>query len=205
MYDLVSEYERYGNFPYEITAEVDALPVSLVNAKLQLRITGITEDAFITSLIKTASLFFEAFTKKTLITKTYKTYRNIWDCFQLRRCPLQSISSIKYNDEDGDLQTLDSGDYYIIKDNAFSKIGFTDDFETPTLRNRPQQIEIIFKAGFGDADTDIPKDIQQGLLEHISYMYENRGDCVDDSCSNISIPNSTKLAYRKYKIQEVGV
>jgi len=202
---ILSEYERFGNFPYEITAEVDALAVSLVNAKLQLRITDSNQDAFITALIKTASLFFESFTKKTLITKTYKTYRNIWDFYSLRRCPLQSISSIKYTDEDDDSQTVDSGDYYIIKDNAFSRIGFVDDFDTPSIRNRPQQIEIIFKAGFGDADIDIPLDIQQGLLEHITYMYENRGDCVDDNCSNIAIPNSTKMAYRKYKIQEVGV
>lgn len=202
---LLSDCERYGNFPYEITAEVDAPAVSLVNVKLHLRIDRADEDAFLTSLINTAPLFFEGYTKKALITKTYKTYRTIWDIFQLRRCPLQSISSIKYNDTDGVLQTLESGDYYIVKDNFFGKVCFDEDFEFPSLRNRPQQIEIIFKAGFGDADTNIPKDIQQGLLEHIAFMYKNRGDCLDNTCSNIQIPNSTKLAYTKYKIQEVGV
>lgn len=202
---LLSDYERYGNFPYEITAEVDALAVSLDEVKAQLKITGTDEDVFLTSLIKTASLFFESFTKQTLITKTYKTYRTIWDIFQLRRCPLQSIVSIKYYDTDAVLQTLDSSDYYIVKDNFFGKICFDEDFELPSLRNRPQQIEIEFKSGFGDDDTSIPADIQQGLLEHIAYMYENRGDCINSNCSNIAIPNSTKLAYIKYKIQEVGV
>lgn len=202
---LLNDYERYGNFPYEITVEVDALAVSLANAKAHLRIEDSSEDAFITCLIGTASLFFEAFTKQTLITKTYKTYRTVWDIFQLRRCPLQSIESIKYYDEDGVLQTLDSGDYYIIKDNFFGRVGFDEDFESPSLRNRGQQIEIEFKAGFGDDDTGIPKDIQQALLEHIAFMYANRGDCIDNACSNIAIPNSTKLAYMKYKIQEVGV
>lgn len=202
---LLSDCERYGNFPYEKIVEVDELPVSLDNVKIQLKLSGTDEDDFLESLIKTASLFFESFTKQTLITDTYKTYRTVWDIFQLRRCPLQSIESIKYFDTEGVLQTLDSGNYYIVKNNFFGKVAFDESFESPSLRNRPQQIEIEFKVGFGDTTDDIPADIQQGLLEHIAYMYENRGDCIDDACSNIAIPNSTKMAYMKYKIQEIGV
>ena len=107
----------YNNYPYKTraytytqTAKVDALAVSLAEVKLWLDVTVSTDDALITSLIKTAEKCFEDYTGRILITTTFKTFRDFWGAgYELMKSPLQSLSSVKYYDEDNNLQTLDSG------------------------------------------------------------------------------------------------
>lgn len=183
----------------------EAIPLSLVKEHIRLSHDNTCEDELIRTYIATARLCFEAFTRRTLITTTYRTYRDIWENgYELRRSPLQSVESVKYYDTDNVLQTLDSSNYYVTDEADYSRLIFNDDAVFPTLKNREQAIQIEFKAGYGDTMADIPADIRVALLQHIANMYENRGDCEGDFCENL-LPSTARLIYSKYKIMEIAI
>lgn len=185
-----------------VTGAGDTLPVSLTNVKAWLKIpsTLSADDTLITALIKAAAGYFEKVTGRDLITKTYKTYldrfpyisdldyysgwSNLYPKYNdngivIRKSKLQSITSIQYYYE-GSLTTWDSSNYYTTSENDFSAIYLADGISFPSdVDTRKQAVEINFTAGYGVADTDVPEDVQQSLLQFISYLYENRGDCSD--------------------------
>jgi len=197
--------EYYKPYTYkEISRDSsDAIPLSLVKEHLRISHDNSCEDELIRTYIATARMCFEAFTWRTLITTTFRTYRDIWERgYEIRRSPLQSIESVKYYDTDNVLQTLDSSNYYITNETDYSRLIFNDDAVLPSLKGREQAIQIEFKAGYGDTMADIPADIQTALLQHVASMYENRGDCEGDFCNNL-LPATARLIYSKYRIIEM--
>lgn len=146
---------------------------------------------------------FEKITHRTLMNASFKTFRNCWDCFfELRKAPLVSVESVKYNDENEDEQTVTNTLYYTTVDPFYSKLIFTDDFTSPTTSTRQQSIFIEFTAGFGTDESDIPDDIQLAIQAHVAFLWENRGDCPnasDESC----MPCQTRKVFRSYKVEEI--
>lgn len=201
----LSNTERYGNFVYNQTGTPSTeLPVSLEDMKSYLKVSTTANDDLITSLIQTASDCFEAMAGIVLIEKEFTTKRDVFDCYKLRRRPLQSDTVvIKYLDTDSAEQTVSSADYYFYEENVYTNIVFKSDFSYPAIDDRLQAISIVFTAGYGATSEDIPADIQTAIKQHVAAMYENRGDCADATCSNL-LPATSKLIIMKYKPVEVG-
>ena len=203
--DLSGKY-----FPYEEQSRADILPVSLAVAKayLSIALLDTSNDVLITSLLKAARNVFETQTNRSLTEITYKTYRDNFNnkCFEIRKLPLMSISSVKYYDEDDALQTVAIANYYTQTTSGYSFIVFKDDFSIPFLSDDiGWPIEIIFKSGYTSTVDTLPEDIANGLKAHVAYMFENRGDCSNSISNAIGVlPILTKLAIRTYKIQEIG-
>jgi hypothetical protein len=185
-----------------VTGAGSTLPVSLFDVKIWLKVpsTITADDTLITALIKSATATFEKITGRDLINKTYKTYLDSFPCVDglnyytgisflvpkyndngivLRKSKLQSITSIQYY-LDGVLTTWDSSNYYITDLPDYSAIYLVADAKFPTnIDIRKQSIVINFVAGYGVNDTYIPEDAKQALLQFITYLYENRGDCAN--------------------------
>jgi len=166
----------------------------------------LVQDAWMTNAIKTAMSCFEAISSRTLMITAFRTYHDCWQpCFELRKSPLVAISSVKYNDTDSVEQTVDSADYYIQKDPAYSLVRFDcETFDSPALKaNRPQQITIDFTAGYATTESDVPADIKKAILQQVCYMSANRGDCAcGDGMSSAKAPGAMAI-YKKYKIEEI--
>ena len=134
----------------------------------------------------------------TLTTKTYRLLVDYWtNCYRLDRSRFQGIESVKYIDENDVEQVVSSDDYYNTVETFYSRLIFKDSFNYPTTNNQLQSVYIDFKVGFGDSEADIPEDIKIGLMQHVVNIIENKGDCVDSSCSNI-VPKQTELVYKQY-------
>lgn len=185
-----------------VTGAGSALPVSLSDVKEWLKVpsTLTVDDNLITALIKSATGIFEKITGRDLINKTYKTYLDAFPCVDglnyytgvsslalqyhdngivLRKSKLQSITSIQYY-LDGVLTTWSSSNYYITDLPDYSAIYLVADKEFPTdVDIRKQAVVINFVAGYGSSDANVPEDVKQALLQFISYLYENRGDCAN--------------------------
>lgn len=193
-------------FPYIVTVEPSVDPLTLTEAKTYLRVSGTVDDALITMLIKAATAYAERHMKRDLITRTYKTLRDSFsDCLTLRRSPAQSIVSIKHT-VGGVQETVSSSVYFLTIDNAFPSVELQDGQAFPTTTdNVPQSVEIIFKAGFGDAETDVPDDIRTALLQHVAALYSNRGDCTVDFVANAQqmLPTASRLVYDIRKIRDL--
>lgn len=210
MYYPYNYYSSGKYYPYEEQSRVDVLPVSLTVAKayLSIAVLDTSNDALITSLLKAARDFFEGLTNRSLTEITYKTYRDNFRnrCFEIRKKPLISVTSVKYYDEDDTLQTINNANYYTQFTSGYSFIVFKDNFSIPSLSDDiGWPIEIIFKSGYTNSADNLPEDIANGLKAHVAYMFENRGDCSGSVSTDIGVlPILTKLAVRKYKIQEIG-
>lgn len=194
---------------YKLTSAGIGSPLTIAEIKAHLYMDTLdtSQDTYLMMLLAGAVGCFEKITRRTLIISTFTTYRDNWlSQFELRKSRLQAITSVKYYDTSGVLQTVSSSNYYIVQDESYGYVKFDETvFTFPETRDRPQQIEIIFTAGLATgnvppaATNDTPADIKLALLQHIAFAYENKGDCAETSI----IPPQALNTYLQYKIQEI--
>lgn len=146
-----------------------------------------------------------AFERCTWITLFDTNFTNLRDCFtarmQLRRAPIQSITTIKRQVDDV-LTVVPGTDYKLTRakqlffGNAVLKEGKTwpDDAD-----HEDEVVEVNFLAGFGPTEASLPEDLKAALLRFIADLHANKGDCSDDEMLS---PGAMALA-RKFKI--VGI
>ena len=104
---------------WSVVTQPTAEPVSLAEAKLHLRVDGDDEDVLIALQIAAVRQQVELEARRTLVTQTLAARLEFWplyDRLALPQPPLQSVTHIKYTDEDGVLQTVSSIDYVVYTD-----------------------------------------------------------------------------------------
>lgn len=193
---------------YEVLTPPAILPVTLSQIKTHIiyadpSYTG--EDDYLTLLAKSATLKAEEYTGRTLINTQFVTYRNnfLQGFFTLLRSRFQSLTSIQYL-SDNTYQTVDPSIYYINKNPDYSSILPAPDKYWPTnIDNKLSSIKITFTAGYGSLADDVPSDIKIAILNHVAFLYENRGDC---SCSPdlTSLPATSRAVYDLYRIRNIN-
>ncbi len=194
--------------PYNVTVAPVNLPVSLDDVKEHLRLdpTDTSQDAYLTLLIKTATSFAEKYTRRTFIDTTFETFLSCFCCcIELRRSKVTSIVSFEYL-ESGVLTAVDADIYYLTDENAYAHILLEDGSTYPTPDVNAQAVKIVFVAGYGPDDTDIPDELKLALLNHIASLYENRGDCSPANATSkcMGIPSTSKLIYDQFRIEDIG-
>lgn len=218
-------------YSYRVTIAPTVLPVSLATVKQYLKITSTSEDDLLTIFIGAATDFAEGFTRRDFITRTYETFRDFFSDsvsegyytfgeipslgtagindsgnigFEIRRSPLQSIEQIQYF-SGGSLSTVTASTFYNTVETDYSEVLTVDGADWPDDADRRlQAITITFKAGFGDADTDMPAWVTEGILQHVANMWANRGDC--SSCGDktgVLVPAVSKTLYLQNRIENL--
>lgn len=153
-------------------------PVTLAQAKAHIRLDADGyDDDISTFYIPAARQQVEAFTDRQLITATYTmTLRRFCGRrIYLPKGQLQSVTSLKYYDDDDAQQTYSSSNYYVNARNEPGFIELKNDNNWPSIENRADAIEIIYVCGYGAA-TDVPEILRTATLMQLGYMYEHRGD-----------------------------
>lgn len=181
-------------------------PISTAEAKTHLRVDTSTEDSYIDGLITISRQLCEQYTNRAFITQTWKLFLDKWPISQnkewwsgvkelpvnyeqdsgsidLPKAPLQSVTHIKtYNDEDT-ATTFSSSNYYVSTysgDEApKGRITLRRGQVWPTFERVADGIEIQFVCGYGDAGSDVPRQIRRAIEEEVAYRYEHRGDKLD--------------------------
>lgn len=154
-------------------------PLSTAETKTYLRIDHSDEDTLLGYLIKTAREVCEKFTNRQLITATYTlklaSFPASDDRIYFSRSPLQSITSVTYCDENAVSQTLSSALYQVNTADIFGSIIPIDGGTWPTTESgKENAVTITFKAGYGDAATNVPESLRTGMLMYIAHLYESR-------------------------------
>jgi hypothetical protein len=164
--------------------------VTTDDVKLHCRITDAAEDANIAIYAKAARLNIEARCGVKLVTQTVDLQCSRWnDLKTIPIYPLQSITYIKYLDEDGVEQTLDTAVYsYVAGRNP--RIYLKDGQSWPALycpveqawppyrsvvlgSNAPDAIRVRGVFGFGLAAA-VPEDVKLALYALVGTWNENR-------------------------------
>lgn len=149
-------------------------PVTLAEAKVHLRVTHSSEDALITALIVAAREHVESVTGRKLISQQWELIQDAFPCgpVQLPFSPIITIDSVKYLDDDGALQTLDTAEY--AKD-TYSVPGWVSPVDTwPSTYDTINAVTIAFTVGYGATAADVPASLKAAMLLMIGDLFENR-------------------------------
>jgi uncharacterized phiE125 gp8 family phage protein len=162
-----------------------AAPITLEQAKVHLKVDGSDEDVYIQSIIDTCTALAEQYTQRSFMQAIWELQLDDWyECntlHQLDRCPLVSVDSIKYFDENNAEVTLPTSDYEVYNRRV---PGFYRFIETlPKVYDRLDVIRVRYTAGYGQVDdsiaaqqASIPAPIKSAILLLVGHLYENRQD-----------------------------
>lgn len=195
---------------WQITSQPASEPVTLLEARAQLRNEDVSfDDTFINDLITSSRLFCEGYLNRVLITQTWRQNENQWaNPIKLRVNPVISVTTLKYIDSAEAEQTItDSTDNYQVdlkSDVASISEGLVNAF--PSLGQSINPIEIIMVCGYGAA-ADVPEDIKSAIKLMISHFYDNRNMVnvpLTGTTSDIPIPTAVYSLLNRYRVNVLG-
>jgi uncharacterized phiE125 gp8 family phage protein len=162
----------------KIKTEPAVEPVDLDSHKTHCRIDGSGEDLLLQSLHKAARQYVELMCGP-LITQTWYQYEDKFpdgDALVLQLPNVQSVTSLKYTDEDNNETTFSTDNYSVdLNDNYDCKLVLKPDKDWPTDTLWPSSaIEIEFIAGYGDDDEDVPELLRSVIKLLVAHWYEER-------------------------------
>lgn len=158
-----------------LTSAPGSEPLEIADAKLHCRVDDSADDALLTALIVAARRLAEAQTGRALITQTWKQTFDEFPlaAIALERPPLQSVTSVKYVDTAGVLQTLANTAYSVHTSAQRGLVAPVPGSTWPATQDRLEAVEIVFVAGYGNAAT-VPQEIKQWMLLQIGHWYAHR-------------------------------
>lgn len=179
-------------------------PITLVEAKAHLNVVGTSKDSYITSLITVTRRGIERYLKRALITQTWKVYYDCWDnCLKVPFPVLQEVTSVKYKDLNGTDQTLATDQYWVVNTEDPGSIVRAYGVTYPELQyGRPDAIEILFVAGYGDAAADVPDEIRHAQKIWLTDLFEHRGEIIVANAAH-RIPDHVKNLLHDHRIYTV--
>lgn len=144
------------------TIAPSAEPISLAQAKRQLRVDGTDDDILIAGLISTARDYVESQCSVALVAATYKQTLDRFPCgneIALNFPPLLYVSSITYVDSAGTTQTLSTDVYSVLTSERPGKVKLKYGQSWPQTQVQPDAVVITFRAGYARPFTAATSDI----------------------------------------------
>lgn len=160
----------------ELVTAPAAEPFLLADAQAWAMFDLTGQDDVLTSLIKAVRVQAERATQLTLITSTWRLWLDAWPEDDIIRLgpPVQSVSSIKYVDLDGVLQTIDAADYRVDVKSRPARITPEYGLVWPIARDVINAIQVEYVAGFGSSGASVPEDIRIAMKWLLCWWNEHR-------------------------------
>lgn len=160
--------------PALVTAPAE-LPVTIGEAKAQLRVDHFDDDALISGLIASAVDHLDGYRGvlgRAIITQTWRDRARRWH--PVMPLPFPDVQSvvITYRDIAGVEQTVPPAEYELLDGAIGSRVYFKDAFLSPQLHeDEAEPITITFTAGYGAA-ADVPQDIKTAITLMVQMDYD---------------------------------
>jgi uncharacterized phiE125 gp8 family phage protein len=173
-------------------------PVTLDDVKLALRIDGTSDDAFLQGEIDAVTGELDGphgWLGRCLITQTLRLTldyfpdhvphpaRNLVKPLPNNRGrriylpfpPLQTVDAVKYTDEDGQEQTLDSSRYRVVADaHPYGYIELNQDETWPPTDDIGAAVQIDYTAGYGDDASAVPERVKTYIKARVAARDQAR-------------------------------
>jgi uncharacterized phiE125 gp8 family phage protein len=162
-----------------LTAPPAAEPVTLAEAKAHLKVDTTDDDALIGTLISAARSKAEWNTGRALITQGWTLAADGWPSdgvFEIPFPPLQSVVSVTAYALDDAAAILDPATYQVDTVSSPARLALKANASSPVNLRAQNAVEIVFTAGYGDGESDVPALIREAILEIVADLYVNRGD-----------------------------
>lgn len=167
----------------KLVTEPTIEPISLVQAKLHLKVDDSTDDSLITSLIVAAREYCEGYQNRAYCQQTWDMWLDSMPYRDIRipLPPLQSVTSVKHYDANDMEYTLASTEYLVDDKSEPGRIVLVSNNWATALRS-VNGVVIRFIAGYGVGGTEeepdyaikVPQKVKQAMLLLIGHWYEQR-------------------------------
>lgn len=206
-------------------------PLTVSEAKTHLKVSGSTEDSYISGLITAARLICEEFTGRALVTQGWRLWCDNfpggnpnsmgawWDgvreaadhltvkrAVRLPRPPLISVEAVTIYDDDDNSEEFPESEYFVDTSSEPGRLALRRDAAWPVAGRDTNGIRIDFTAGYGAASA-VPKALKQGMLAHIAHLYENRGEGLGPAGEVLRgklLPEAASALYLPYRVFYLG-
>lgn len=167
-----------------------AEPLTLAEVKEHLRVTTTNEDSIIAAYLAAARQSIEGpdgFTGRAFVAQTWELVIDEFPTAEVKipLPPLREVVSIKYDDGNGDEQTLDPSLYYV---DDVSEPGWIVPVTAgwPSTLDAINAVRVRFTAGYApdtgvsptDYGANVPDNIKSAILLLVGSLYENREEVV---------------------------
>lgn len=179
-------------FLQRVTAP-DASPVTLAQAKSQVRVDSSDDDAIIRAYLAAATEAVDGprgFLGRALVDQTWDYYLDrfpVWrnPYIDLPLPPMISVTGVFYRDSSGAEQTLSPLTYSVSSSKEPGRLYLPSSAAWPTIAApSPNAVRIRFRAGYPDGE--VPAGIIAAILILFADMYEHRtSQVVGESASVI--------------------
>ena len=190
-----------------ITTLVEPLvePVTLSEARTLLRIDTSEEDGLLTALIKTARMTIEQSTGRALISRDLEAVLDHWPLGRrlvLPNPPLQQVLSVSTVDAQGNTSEWDNGNYLAETSGTAPYIALMPGAVWPAVTGAAGAIRIRYRAGYGDAPTDVPPPLSHAVLLLVAHWYENRVPVVLNGAAS-RIPGTVDALIASHRLRRL--
>ena len=156
------------------TSGPDAEPLTTTECKAHLRVSHSSDDDLIAGLIRAAREEVERHTGLALIDQDWRLALDCWprsDPVTIPRHPVKQILSVTTYGSEGEASELDPASYQLDPLSRPARLHF----ETrPSPGIAMNGIEIDFRAGYGEAGTDVPDLLRRAILLLVAHWFEFR-------------------------------
>lgn len=182
-----------------------SLPVSLAEAKEQLRVDTSADDDFIQRLVEAATeqLDGDGELGRAMINQSWAEWSGPSpEAVKLTMGPFQSLTSVEYYDTDGTLQTATLSDFETRKDGDFVTCRPKTGFSWPATQDRDDAIKITYVAGFGATSADVPQPLRHAVLMLVTHFEQNRSAIADRAM--FEMPMAVERLVGRYRVDWYG-
>lgn len=181
-----------------ISTEATTEPITLDEMRAYVGYTGneANVDQMLVNLAKAARLRLEQFCGRNFAEKTMTmNVDTMRTRFYLPFPPVNSVTSIKVYDEDGDLDATwtEDDEYFVLGD--FHKYLRFENYATG------EYVNIIYKSGYKSGGYELPRAVKDSILTQLKYNFEHRSG--GGASGDVMLSNEAKLLvapYREYEI-----
>lgn len=155
------------------TVAATEYPVDIAEARQQCRLVDdTTRDDDLAMYIRSAVKEVEAYTGMALASRTLRYDLDGFPCGDiiLPVYPVQSITSVAYDDDSNVAQTYSSANYYTMLNGAGPYLRPVTTWPT-TYQDKPARVRITFLAGYADID-NVPDDVRFAILYRVWQKFE---------------------------------
>ncbi len=180
--------------------------VALAELKAHARIEHSSDDALLTSLVKAARQWAEAYTRRAFLSQGWALYLSgipRGDKIVLPRGPLLSVEKFQFFDENDAASEWDSSNYHVNAARVPGEIALRSGARWPVPGRRANGIVVEYVAGYGESADAVPADIRLAIMQLALHWYENRGEAAA-SATYAKAPLTIEALLQPYRVLQAG-
>jgi uncharacterized phiE125 gp8 family phage protein len=161
------------------------LPVSVAEAKANMRVETSDEDALIEGMIRAALAHAERWCGRAFVTQVWEQVLDEFPAAEidLGLGPVVSVDSVKYDDADGVEQTVAAQDYVVDTVSGIGWVVPVEGFSWPTTMETVNAVRVRFTVG--SVPSSVWYDVRQAILLIVGHWYAHREDASADEAKPI--------------------